>query len=229
MIPEDKKEKPKDARALSMPVPGGNSEDIVIEGIDTARGIFMTGGTREKYIRMLGVFRKDSLKKLDEIRASIRDKNLSLFTIYVHGLKNACAIVGADELSKASESLERAGIQNNSKLIYSTVDSFLDKLQTLVDNIDNALSTEGMAERKEAIDAASLRVCLVALRKALMDFDSSTIHELTGKLQKVSYDAVTDVVLGEIMHQQLIGEYDEAITQIDALLAGLRIPNSSTH
>jgi len=217
-IPEEKHERPSKASSQNTEEVKKTGPELEIEGLDTAKGTTMTGGTTEGYIKMLGVFYKDSLEKIDEIKSTLKEGNVQMFTIYIHAMKNACVVIGSDVLSEAAHALELAGADNDLSFIDANSGAFLSNLQSLLDNIDKALSSEGVAEQKGSVDIDRLKNCLEEFKTALIDFDSAAIHKNAAMLQNMKYNSEIDRGLSEILHLKLIGEYDDAISQIDSLL-----------
>jgi HPt (histidine-containing phosphotransfer) domain-containing protein len=111
-----------------------------IEGLDVSKGMALTGGTYDKYMKMLEVFHEDGLEKIGEIKNCLEAEDLRLFTIYIHAIKNACSVSGAEDLSRAASALELAGIRNDSDFIRENVSAFLSDFETLLGEINNALN-----------------------------------------------------------------------------------------
>jgi len=217
-IPEEKHERPSKANSQNTEKNKKTGLELEIEGLDTTKGTAMTGGTTEGYIKMLDIFYKDCLEKIDEIRSTLKEGNIQMFTIYVHAMKNACVVIGSDALSEAAHALELAGADNDLSFIETNAGVFLSNLQTLLNNINMALSAEGVAEQKGIVDIESLKNCLEEFKTSLVDFDTAAIQRNAAMLQNMSYNPETDRILSEILHLKLIGEYDEAISLLDDLL-----------
>jgi len=212
-LPKEKQEK-LDAKITD----ASNSENakIKIEGIDTNKGMSLTGGTLKGYMQTLAVFRKDGLQKIEEIKKSLETGNYQLYTTYVHALKSALANIGASELSENAKTLEFAGKQKNIAFINSNNAKFLRNLEVILSRIGNVLSSSDNDEHKGYFDFELLRSELNRLREALEALDSAAIDNTVNGLQKFS--KVSDVE--NILQSILIGEYDEAISKIDNLLKG---------
>jgi len=214
-IPENKQ----DEAIKSMDAEGQESgEAIKIAGIDTEKGIEMSGGTFDNYLRTLTVFREDSSKKIIEIKDCLEKADLPLYTIHVHALKSASANVGANDISKATKILESAGKRGDLDFIKTHNDKFLSDLQALINAIDEAISARGSKKQSESIDRESLKAELSNLKSAMIDYDVATINEIAKNLQKFTQASGIGDIISKILQCELIGEYDEAVLMIDEIL-----------
>jgi len=181
--------------------------------LDTRAGILMTGGTLAGYISTLSIFYKESLRKIEELRAYLSDGNLTLYGIYIHALKSTLASIGSNEMSKAAEALELAAQRNNLDFILINNNQFLGGLQTLLHNINAAISF-----KSEPVDLEVLKPDLIRLKTAMTDYDINAINEIAGKLQRFSQTAGAGDIVDQILQYKLTGGYDEAVVFIDEIL-----------
>ena len=115
---------------------------IAIDGIDTAKGIALTGGTRERFCEVLAVFYRDGKDMLQNIQESLSSHDLPLYAVYVHALKSASASIGADALSEQASALEKAGEQGDTAYIEKHSAQFLKEYEALLHNIHHVLPRE---------------------------------------------------------------------------------------
>jgi len=200
---------------------GVSLEGIAIKGIDTERGIFMTGGSLKNYLHTLAVFHSNGLEKIKEIEGCLSDGNISLFTTYVHALRSASASIGAFSLSNAADNLEMAGIRDDRELIYTHAPRFLSILKVLLQNINEALLERGGSLHYEAADIEALRSGLIKLKEAFAEFDIAVINEAAADLQSFTGVPGTGESIKQILEYKLAGAYDEAESLIDEVLGGL--------
>jgi CheY-like chemotaxis protein len=102
-----------------LPVEKGNGEQRAadrkgetppdIPGVDTAKGIAMTGGTIAGYRKVLAQFYKDAQERLALLQEPPDETALPVFVTQVHALKSASATIGAAEVSAEAAALEAAG------------------------------------------------------------------------------------------------------------------------
>ena len=206
-----------------------NKEDaahntLEISGVDTVRGIALTGGTLDHYIKTLTIFHMDGKQKIDEIHSSLASDNLSLYVICVHALKSALASIGAVKLSEAANALEAAGNKGDWEYIDVCNDTFLLELEVLLRNISEVLPsrngdippTPTSLERNEAI--RRMVQYLQAFKPALEALDISGINSAVDCLQEFKADREYGAAIENILLDTLIGEYEDAISLIDTLL-----------
>ena len=117
-----------------------------IKGVDTAKGITMTGGTDEAYCQVLSMFRKDSEERLQKFRyyiyeglnngtGKLPEKHLQAFTTQIQALKGASATIGAAEVYAEATRLETAGKDRDLAFIYDKLPDFVEHLSELVKDI----------------------------------------------------------------------------------------------
>ena len=115
-------------------------DSVDIKGVNAKKGVAMTGGIVENYMKTLAIFHKDGLEKIEQIKSCLETDDLSLYTIYVHALKSAAASIGAESLSDVAGILEEAGNRGNKSLISSINTEFLADLEELLSNINAVLT-----------------------------------------------------------------------------------------
>jgi signal transduction histidine kinase/DNA-binding response OmpR family regulator len=99
-----------------------------------------TGGELEFYTQTLVLFRKDSIKKIEEIEEALKTGDYNSYTIYVHALKSIAANIGAADLSEAAKELEMASKQGNVAFIEANNAAFIINLKTVLSDIDKILA-----------------------------------------------------------------------------------------
>ncbi|MBP0957342.1 MAG: response regulator [Oscillospiraceae bacterium] len=85
--------------------------------ISEETGIFYTGGDREAYNEILGVYVRKSSEKLLQIKELFEKKDWKNYVIEVHALKSSSLTVGAKQLSELAKELELAGKGGDYRLI----------------------------------------------------------------------------------------------------------------
>jgi signal transduction histidine kinase/CheY-like chemotaxis protein len=114
-----------------------------ISGLDTAKGIQMTGGTEEGYRAVLSAYHKDAYERLRLLKEALAENNIKDFIIHVHAMKSASASVGADEISAEAAKLEAAGKAGDSVYIQENFLKFAGRLEKMAENISAALDNNG--------------------------------------------------------------------------------------
>ena len=195
-----------------------SANNIEIKGVNVNKGIAMTGGTIENYIKTLAVFHKDAMEKSREIKLCLDTANLPLYTIYVHALKSASANIGAESLSEAARVLEVAGREGNIPLIESKNVQLLADLEELLCNIDTILTNTNKEEQDVPVDMELIKAELCLLKKAIDSFDSIAIKKSADNLRQFIRVADIGATIDNILQYVLIGDDDKAITLIEAII-----------
>jgi CheY-like chemotaxis protein len=217
-LPKQKQKRLKGAEIVEIK-DESQSADLKINGIDVRKGIAMAGGMLKRYMQTLSIFHNDCIQKIEEIKKSFETKNYALYTIHVHALKSAAANIGATDLSERAKALEKAGKDGNFSFVKAHTSKFLNNLETLLSDIDKALSENNRSQKGE-VDFELLRSELSRLKEALSVLDSIAIDKATSALQEFNNGDETSKKIESILQNILVGEYDEAEAMIDALMKG---------
>jgi signal transduction histidine kinase/CheY-like chemotaxis protein len=127
------------SRDRAFPSKKTSAPGIFIEGLDTARGISLSGGSETVYREILEFYCKDVAERLDILRQPPAAEGLPLFTTQVHALKSASANIGATVLSEQAALLEEAGRQGDRAVITERLDQFREALTALAERIRGTL------------------------------------------------------------------------------------------
>jgi len=192
--------------------------NIDIKDVDTAKGILFSGGAVKNYLETLAIFRKDGLKKVDELWDCLESNNLSLYTTYVHALKSACANIGATKLSTEAKILEAAGIKQDLDFIAKNNGGFVDGLKELLANIDEVITANTEKPPGATFDSEILKTKLTKLKTALEDFDVLMIDEASDGLQDFTKFSDMGEALDDILQDAFLGEYTQAAAKVEELL-----------
>ena len=195
--------------------------NINIEDVNVSKGMFFSGGGIKNYLDTLAVFHKDFIAKIDELANCFEAKDLSLYTTHVHALKAACANIGADKLSEQAKLLEAASLENNREFIEKHNEHFIEALIKLLDNIQKVVSAN-MEEPVNNFDISTLKKYVIKLKGALHSFDMLVIDEITEVLQSAAPLPDADEALKDILENVFIGQYEQAIVNIDEFVENLK-------
>jgi signal transduction histidine kinase/CheY-like chemotaxis protein len=195
---------------------------IVIPGVDTRKGITMTGGTEAAYRKVLAQFYKDAQERLPLLQEPPDETTLPVFVTQVHALKSAAATIGAAEVSKAAAVLEAAGKAGDRAAIKEGLPAFTEKLTALAEGIAAALEVstpEGDAAASDASGPA-LSPLLRELVEALQDKKAAAIDRVLEELDQKPLDRKTRETLETVSDDVLMTEYGKAMKTVTALLGG---------
>ena len=210
----------------------------VISGIDTAKGIAMTGGTASGYRRVLSMFCKDVRERLQRLRLFLfesetggnkfPEKYIPSFITQVHALKSACATIGAAEISAQAARFESSSRAGDMAYIQENLSGFIERLTVLVNNIRAALellpvefavSSGGPGEVADPSRYLSLFNKLTEALKSEIVADID--HSLDELIEKAA-DSKTNEILESISDQILMTEFDGARKTIDKLIGSIK-------
>jgi len=107
------------------------NQTINITGVDTAKGIAMTGSLGI-YKQLLSDFREDVEKRLPLLQTIPEAGTLPLFIIQVNSLKSDCASIGTAELAVQAAWLEAAGRAGDMVFIQENLPVFTERITKLV-------------------------------------------------------------------------------------------------
>jgi len=194
---------------------------VKIDGLDTVKGINLTGGTIEYYFETLATFCGDGQERTKIIKECLESEDIALLGIHVHALKSASANIGAGELSKLAYALEHAAQNEDMEYIRANCEHFLTVLETLLTNIEEALSSHSKAtDDNDGFNAVDFMHELKVLKKAHEDMDGDVINATIDSLLKYRCRDNVKAIVRSISNHSLMAEYDEATVLIDKLLTG---------
>jgi CheY-like chemotaxis protein len=194
---------------------------ILIPGVDTKKGINMTGGAEAGYRKVLAQFRKDAIERLPVLAAPPGEASVAAFAAQVHAIKSAAGTIGAAEVSKEAAALEAAGKAGDTQAIGEGLPLFREHLAGLIEGIGKALEEQEEEREPETGDGgeAVARDSLAALRKALEARNMKEIDRLLAELEKTAADRKTREGIDALSDKILMGEYGEALDELDRLSA----------
>jgi CheY-like chemotaxis protein len=200
---------------------------LVISGVDTAKGIAMTGGTLSGYRQVLDLFRKDVEERLPFLRNFLAEQsrapeaeNLTVFVTQVHALKSASASIGAAEVSVKAAALEAAGKAGDMAAIAETLPVFAVQLAALAEGISAAMSNNeelGMKNETPLSFPTFHSSLLEELAAALEAQNAGDIDRLLEELNGQTLDSQTRETVDQISDNVLMAEYGKALEAVKGL------------
>jgi len=190
---------------------------ISIPGVDTAKGIAMTGGKEAFYRRVLELYIKDALERLPRLQTVPEKDALNTYITQVHSLKSASASIGAAELSAEAAALEAAGKSENMAFIKDNLRAFTEHLTQMTENIRAALKPAQSPVPDSRLPIPDSRL-LIDLQTALKSQNAVEIDRLLNELNQKQLDSKTKKTLEKISDDVLMTEFDDAMKNIEELL-----------
>jgi signal transduction histidine kinase/CheY-like chemotaxis protein len=228
-IPEEKKEKETESvnGDLSLTPQVGSSVPLlpVIAGVNTAKGISMTGGTLSSYMQVLSIFCKDAKDRMPLLQKTLEAnqpsaETMSLFVTNVHALKSALASLGAGEISAQATKLEAAGKEPNTAFIKEHLPVFTRELEELVRNIEKTLEQKEPENKSDSSLPIANSPLFKELAEALKSQNAANIDSILEELNKKTQDSKTKTALEKISDNVLMTEFNNALKIIEELLNG---------
>jgi len=199
---------------------GSGPQFFNIPGVDTEKGIAMTGGTVEAYRQVLSIFSKDAHDRLVFFKTTPPQDTLSDFVINVHALKSASASIGAAGISSLAAELETAGKAGDINIISKILPDFVQQLSELVKNIGDAVNgAPGNAGSEIKADISAFIPALRELDEALKSKRIPDIKRILNTLEQQAHDTALKENLEQISDQVLMTEFESAANIIEKLLS----------
>jgi len=193
---------------------------LTIPGVDTAKGISMTGGTLLTYKQVLSLFCKDIEQRLPLLQKTPETDALPVLVTNIHALKSASASIGAAEVSARAAELEAAGKAGNLALIRENLPAFAGQLAELIRNIKKALEPKAPENRNASVSSllVSHSAIFTELAEALKSQNISEIDRILDDINREQLDAETKEILDKISDNVLMAEFDSALKAVEQLL-----------
>lgn len=188
-----------------------------IDRVDTAQGVRLSGGSFDRYIKVLEFFVTDTNERMPLLEDVPEDDNLRLFCTTVHALKTASKIIGAPRVSDQAYALEMASKAGDIAAIAADLPKFREDLKDLARRVADALARFHLGDTfgTEPIPAELLG----ELRAALSITDLENIDRLLGVLSaNKNLDEIATKTIAALSDDVLISDFDGAITRLDAYL-----------
>ena len=146
-----------------------------------------------------------TLKNID----SASEDDLHLFTVNVHAMKSALANIGEITTSKLAFALEKAGKEQNRKLIKMQTQVLIDDILNIKAKIElKSKDSDSTGEADQ--DLGFLREQLQLICKACADYDERPVNAVLEVLKKLHWKKEIKDLIGKIEEQMLYGDFDEA-------------------
>lgn len=189
-----------------------------IPGVDTAKGIALTGGKEVFYRRVLDLYHKDVKDRLQKLQTVPEADAMNNFITHVHSLKSASASIGAAGLSSEAAALEAAGKAGNFDFIKDNLLGFTKHLTELAENIRAALDS-AQAPKQESSLCNAHRPLFIDLQTALKSQNAVEIDRILKELNQKQLDPKISETLEKISDDVLLTEFGDALKSIEELLA----------
>ena len=192
--------------------------DLVLPGVDVARGVSLSGGSVSSYLDTLAIFYKNGQAKITEITDCLTSENWQLYTTYVHALKSAGANIGANALSTEAGVLEYAGVTGEVEIIRQNTQDFLDNVAALLAGIRAALDVHAPKPDAATLNEGELTTLLTELKAAIETFDADALDDVSEQLKAFTQLPDKGEKISQIVDTVFVSQYKAALALIDELL-----------
>ena len=197
----------------------GTERNIRLSGVNTEKGVFLSGGTVDNYLDTLSIFYKDGTEKINELNLLLETNDMDMYNIVIHALKSALANIGADELSNDAKELEAACIRADMEYIKVNNILLINKLKPVLNELkDILLKRELIKENGNKISINVIKPILEELMLALNNKSAGTVNKDIEELVKLTKRSNYKNRINDISELILIGEFEEAAVIIKNIL-----------
>jgi HPt (histidine-containing phosphotransfer) domain-containing protein len=224
--------KPREAAAVAIPnavpsqtssAPAGDSDSLVIPGIDTATALKRTGGNRKRYESLLNRFADSQAAAANDIHAALARNDSPTAQRLAHSLKGAAANLGAATVAAIAARAESA-IDSRKEEIPQALEDLSQSLDATVANIYAALPKVPALKESTLVSANPSTVAqpLAQLKKLLAADDGDAadfILDARPNLSKVLTAAEIDTLIGHVGNF----DYADALRSLSSIAARLAL------
>ena len=197
-------------------------QGLIIEGVNVSVGLSMVRGRMKSYKKVLAAFHVDSIQKISELEKCFENKDIRLYTTYIHGFKTVLANIGAQELSQAAGQLEAAGNIGDWGYIERHNAEYLLGFKKTLKAIEGALADLNPQIGAAGADFAKLHDVLMELKGAMATLDMYVMKRAAESLADFSGLEGFGQGVKAILHNKTIGEYELADAAIDKLIEEIK-------
>jgi CheY-like chemotaxis protein len=188
--------------------------DTKIPGLDSSQGLARYGDDEEAYLFILRSYMNNTPIMLDAIR-EVTPATLPAYTITVHGIKGSSYGISAESVGRLAEALEKAGKAGNLEFIKAHNSTFIEEVETLIQNLNDFSEKIGREAQKPKKPAPDPKV-LLAILNASKNYDMEKLDAALAELEQYRYDAQKELV--EWLHDQIgkseFGEIEKRLGQM---------------
>jgi len=185
--------------------------EIEIPGINSLRTLSLFGGETSPFLSALRSFKTNTPAVLDEL-GKVKKENLNDYVIVVHGLKGACAGIGAEDLRKRALHLEISARNGDISEVLDKNDDLIKDTQILIENINVQLKAINRGRGKPLLHAPDPAL-LIRLRRRCEDYDMNGTEKVLEKLDAADYEEGGELI-SWVKERIEMSEFSEAAARI---------------
>ena len=159
-----------------------------IDALDVNSGITYCG-SREAYMETLKSYIDAAKKNADEIEKYWHERDLKNTTIKVHALKSTSRVIGATELGKLAERLERASEAEDINTLEKEMDNLLNVYRNLAGELNPLKNSDlgKLSGDRNPISKDKIREEYGNLEKCCEAFDYDSVIEIVESLKEYDF------------------------------------------
>ncbi|MDR2800811.1 MAG: response regulator [Desulfovibrio sp.] len=169
------------------------AEQWRIVGLDAQECLERFGGDVESCLRSLRAYAVSTPALLDQIREPA-EKDLSGYTIVVHGIKSSSYGICAPQVGKAAEELEHAAHSGDFAFILARNAEFLKAAEKLIADLSAMLRDNDCADDLKPKRCEPDAGTLDRLREACAVYDMDGVDSAMAALEKFSYERQPELI-----------------------------------
>ncbi|MCL1878498.1 MAG: ATP-binding protein, partial [Defluviitaleaceae bacterium] len=190
-IPLDKQLETPDEDA---PRPTTDLSSFKIAGIDVKKGVAKMGGDADIYLRVLKEYFKNGAGLVKNLRIYAEKGDLKTYHVYAHALNSISENIGANEISKDADALEKAAERDDESFIAINNTIFIGKLVELLSNINEAIKD------MEISSVAPVSKGAASKRKVLLIDDTPSYLLFLSDILKDDFEPLTSINAQDGIH-----------------------------
>lgn len=186
-----------------------DSQKLVIADLDTETAIKMLG-SQKLYMKVLNGYYKAIDKQYNRLKSLEESGDLANYTIEVHSLKSLSKQIGAFELAKMAEELEKAGREQKSSFIRKNNGKMLKKYLSYKEVFKPLFpDEEKKTVTKPSAEKDRLAQIFVRMNEAKDNLDMDGMEEALNDLNKYSYPPQEEELLRNLSEAVSVLDVDE--------------------
>ena len=179
---------------------------VIVEGLDTEFAMKLLG-SEKLFWAVLKDYYQAIDKKAKLIKSLEEAEDWHGYTIEVHALKSASKQVGATELSEKAARLEKAGNEEDGKLIHQCTEEMLEQYLGYLDILKPYFPEEQKENTaSKMMETAELYGYIDNIRTAAEDLDFDAIEYVLEIMSEYKYEG---------KHEELFGRLKDAVAEYD--------------
>jgi putative two-component system response regulator len=178
-----------------------------IEGLDTKTGLTNTGNLEETYFEVLRTLCTDFDQQIASLRETIEKKDWQGFSILIHGVKGALAVIGAEKLRERSYNLELASkngdeeyCQKTAPAVIESIIAFRDALAatSLMKDAPAASTENSQGGEKVILAVDDMKTSLITMKNILQSKFTVLLAESAESADETLKTTKADLILLDI-------------------------------